>query len=108
MIKVFNLISVPPEEKAAMRYALDEAKIPYYETPVANWGWGQPGLWVKSKLHAASAHEVLAAAQEQWRRRNAKTSYSFRPKSKKGIRFLFFIIIVLVVVFMGLLHPGAR
>lgn len=108
MIKVFNLIGVPPGEKAAMRHALDEARIPYYETPVANWGRGQPGLWVKSELHAAPAHEVLAAAQERWRRRNAKNSHSFWPKSKKGIRFLFFVIIVLIAVFMGLLHPGAR
>jgi hypothetical protein len=108
MIKVFNLIGVPPDEKAAMRYALDEAKIPYYETPVANWGWGQPGFWVKSELHAVPAQKVLATAQEQWRRSNVKTSHSFWPKSKKGIRFLIFIIIVLIVVFMGLLHPGAR
>ena len=108
MIRVFNLIGVSPEEKAAMRYALDEAKIPCYETPVANWGRGQPGLWVKSKGHAAPAHKVLAAAQEQWRQRNVKASHSVVSKSKKGVRFLIFIVVVLIAVFMGLLHPGAR
>ncbi len=66
MHKVFDLRGVEPDEAQAMRTALTEGDIDFYETDKPNWFAGAPAFWVKSEDQLEVAKEIIAAAQERW------------------------------------------
>ena len=66
--RVFALRFVPKEEADGVRDALDEAGIPFYETP--NSLLSDYGIWVTTEERAVAARAVIDAFQAEWRRKN--------------------------------------
>jgi hypothetical protein len=109
MYKVFDLIGVMAEEKEAMEMALDKANIPYYETQKADWGRGQPAIWVRSESQAQAALKVIAAAQAKW---TAQAKYKSHNKVSlqfwKRPAFWLVALAVLLNLIWAFFNPGVR
>ena len=88
--------------------ALEKARIPYYETPSANWGPGQPAIWVKNEHHAQEAFGVISAAQKLWRKNAEKRKSAESPLVRKTSWLWVFVIFVAIVLFVQLFYSGSR
>lgn len=108
MYKIFDLIGVRAEEKQAMVDALEKARIPYYETPKANWGSGQPAIWVTTEHRAQEARGVISDAQKTRRENAAKRKSSDNASITTAKLFWVFVVFGAIVLFVKLFYPGSH
>lgn len=66
---LLNLRNVLEDEADDVRAMLDEARIPYYETPPSMWGISAGGIYVKENSDLAEAKRLMAGYQAQRRDR---------------------------------------
>ena len=102
MIQVFSFIGVSSDEQEAMRKALREGSVDFYETPPANWGQGQPGLWVRRQEQAEKANRLLELAQEKWVKQTESSAKTVvrSPSAKRSVWL--FVVFAVIVVFVGI------
>ena len=62
---IFRLNQVPEHEAQAVRWALDEESIPYYETAAGLLNIGVAGLWVVDERQYGQARSLIASVQAQ-------------------------------------------
>ena len=108
MYKIFDLIGVRAEERQAMVDALEKARIPYYETQKANWGPGQPAIWVTTERRAQEALGVISDAQRIWRENAEKRRSSRNVSITKTKLFWVFVVFGAIVLFVKLFYPSSR
>ena len=106
MYKIFDLIGVRAEERQAMVGALEKARIPYYETPKADWGPGQPAIWVTTEQRAEEALGVISDAQRIWKENAAKRKSPDYASITKTKLFWVFVAFSVIVLFAKLFYPG--
>ena len=108
MYKVFDLIGVRAEERQAMVDALEKARIPYYETQKANWGAGQPAIWVATEHRVQEARGVISDAQRIWRENAEKRRSTDNASITKTKLFWVFVVFGAMVLFVKLFYPGSH
>ena len=93
---VFKLKSVPEEEAAGVRNALQAAGVEFYETSGGLLGWSLPGIWVKYDSDYDLARERIDEFQQEYVRKVRETR---RPAQRMGIwRFLLLVILCAIVL----------
>ena len=107
MVRIFNLAGVSEEEAEAMRQALKEADVDFYETPDSKWGFGSPGLWVRDATLEGRARAAIDAAQENWVAMYGVGSGEpgAGRASRWSIRYLFFVLLAAAVLALSLALP---
>ncbi len=100
MKRIFDFSGVPSEEKEAMRTALRKASVEFYETPPANWGSGQSGIWVTGEPQAEKASQIIAKAQNEWRSSSVREENPNPERLRIGFKVWLFIVAVSVAVFV--------
>ena len=103
LFKVFDLRGVDAAEALAMRTALAQAGIDFYETEKPNWFAGAPAIWVRHEDEVTKAREALVIAQAQWLARAS-------PERTPGdhtidwaiVRFLTLLAVILSAAFWAL------
>lgn len=107
MVRVFKLSGASEEEVAAMKQALKDASIEFYETPDSNWGAGAPALWVKDSALKDKAKWVIDAAQDDWvaaqklRREGAGNT----GEARRSPRYFFYVLLCVFIAGLTIFLP---
>lgn len=66
--QLLNLRDVPDEEADALRAALDESGLAYYETPPSAFGISAGGIWIRDEADWAEASALYERFQAEYAR----------------------------------------
>ena len=107
MDRVFKLSGASEEEATAMRQALKEAGIEFYETPDSNWGAGAPALWVKDSALKDKAKTVIDAAQDDWAAAQKLRSEGLgnARAARRSPRYWFYVLLCVFIAALTIVLP---
>ena len=109
---LFRMRHVPDDEAQEVRELLDQNEIEYFETFAGNWGISMPALWLKHDDQYDKARQLLDGYQDA-RRIRVQSEYklsqergeartSFQAFMENPIRFVSYITLIGVVLFLSL------